>query len=864
MGLVTARTLSFSLGVPVAGVSTLAALAAGAPGAVPVIDAGGARSSRSSTASRLRRPADLGRAGRAYVGDGAVRYRARSSRRRGGRPAGRRPRSTSPGRATTRRSPRLRPGEAPSRSTCASPTRRGRCAVIEARRVGVDVRRLTLSDLGDIERIEQRVYPTPWSRSMFAGELAKPSSICLGAFARGRAARRLPDRLALRRRLAHHEPRRRRASAGAGIASRLLDELFALTAGDAQRGYTLEVRVSNPARSCSTRRYGFEPSGVRRGYYTDNREDALDHVEGPGPRRRGRRAGAAVILGPRDVLRRDGGRSRHARRRACSPTSSPPRPTCTRATAASCPRWPRAGTSSWSRRCSREALARAGRALDDVDAVAVTRGPGLIGALLVGLSAAKALAWSRAAAARPGRPPSRPRGRALPRADPVEPPFLCLLASGGHTLLLDVRTSSGYGVLGTTLDDAAGEAFDKGARLLGLGYPGGAALDRLAREGDPEAHRFPVARVPGLDFSFSGLKTALLYAVRELDPPSSSAAAPTSPPPTSGRSCAPSSSGRSRRPRRPARRGSRSWAASPPTRSSERRFPTPRFAPLELCTDNAAMIASAARYAPTIPYPGLSCSGCVCLGGLDAGTARRRSPRSRSWRPALVGSVEGAGDSGPRSRRARGRASSATAPEPAAQGEQRVLVVLSTPSLADRVAARRGRRAPREQRRWTRRGRAERSSSSSPACASAASRSHETRSSRGRSTASPPSSRRARWPSSSARPASPACTRSAPSIRPRHCRDALARREFGPDEGARARVRAPRLRRAGESRSRCSTRASTGAIPTCAGASCAASTSWTAIATRRAGGKPGRAGRLRVARDAHGRPPGRRRAGPPG
>src|SRR5207237_458460 len=83
-------------------------------------------------------------------------------------------------------------------------------------------------------------------------------------------------------------------------------------------------------------------------------------------------------------------------------------------------------------------------------------------------------------------------------------------------MLLDVRSHTEHVLLGSTLDDAAGEAFDKGARLLGLGYPGGAAIDRLAREGDPDAFDFPVARVPGLDFSFSGLKTALLYAVRDL------------------------------------------------------------------------------------------------------------------------------------------------------------------------------------------------------------------------------------------------------------------------------------------------------------------------------------------------------------
>ncbi|MDQ4019365.1 MAG: tRNA (adenosine(37)-N6)-threonylcarbamoyltransferase complex transferase subunit TsaD, partial [Actinomycetota bacterium] len=164
-----------------------------------------------------------------------------------------------------------------------------------------------------------------------------------------------------------------------------------------------------------------------------------------------------------------------------------------------------------------EAFANANTSLDDVETVAVTRGPGLIGALLVGLSAAKALAWSRRL---PLAPVDHLHGHVAAlflQPEPLAPPFVCLLATGGHTLLLDVRDESGYRVLGTTLDDAAGEAFDKGARLLGLGYPGGAAIDRVAREGDPDAFTFPVARVPGFDFSFSGLKTALVYAVRELD-----------------------------------------------------------------------------------------------------------------------------------------------------------------------------------------------------------------------------------------------------------------------------------------------------------------------------------------------------------
>ena len=124
-----------------------------------------------------------------------------------------------------------------------------------------------------------------------------------------------------------------------------------------------------------------------------------------------------------------------------------------------------------------------------IERIGVTRGPGLIGALLVGLSAAKAIAWSRGI---PLVPVDHLQGHVASLylgPEPVEPPFVCLLASGGHTLLLAVRGHGSFERLGTTLDDAAGEAFDKGARLLGLGYPGGAAIDALAREGDPEAFR---------------------------------------------------------------------------------------------------------------------------------------------------------------------------------------------------------------------------------------------------------------------------------------------------------------------------------------------------------------------------------------
>jgi N6-L-threonylcarbamoyladenine synthase len=163
-----------------------------------------------------------------------------------------------------------------------------------------------------------------------------------------------------------------------------------------------------------------------------------------------------------------------------------------------------------------DALRTADATLDDVELVAVTQGPGLVGALLVGMATAKGLAAARGL---PLAPVDHLQGHVAANflGTSFEPPFLCLVASGGHTFLARVSDHAGYTVLGRTLDDAAGEAFDKGARMLGLPYPGGPALERLAAEGDPGAYNFPIAAgVPGLDFSFAGLKTALLYKVRDL------------------------------------------------------------------------------------------------------------------------------------------------------------------------------------------------------------------------------------------------------------------------------------------------------------------------------------------------------------
>jgi N6-L-threonylcarbamoyladenine synthase len=259
------------------------------------------------------------------------------------------------------------------------------------------------------------------------------------------------------------------------------------------------------------------------------------------------------------------------------------------------------------------ALSGAGASLDQIDSVAVTAGPGLIGALLVGLSTAKAIAAPRRL---PLIPVDHLQGHVAANflaPEPLEPPFLCLVASGGHTLLAGVRDHSGHEVLGQTLDDAAGEAFDKVARLLGLGFPGGPALQRLAEEGDPAAFDLPVAmaRDPGLDFSFSGLKTAMVYLCRDLgedgvgerraDLAASFQAAAV------GQLTA--------KLKRALKRGD--WdavalgggvAANGPLREAvstlcEEQGVRLKLVPLELCTDNAAMIGSAARFTPSLPYP---------------------------------------------------------------------------------------------------------------------------------------------------------------------------------------------------------------------------------------------------------------------
>jgi len=283
-----------------------------------------------------------------------------------------------------------------------------------------------------------------------------------------------------------------------------------------------------------------------------------------------------------------------------------------------------------------EAMSAAGVGWDDLGGVATTQGPGLIGALLVGLAAAKAIAYRRHL---PLIPVNHIQGHiAANYALGVEAPFVCLVASGGHTLLAVVEEGVTYRVAARTMDDAAGEAFDKGARLLGLGYPGGRELDQLAARGDPRYARFPRAVPRGRDFSFSGLKTALLYDLRERDEAEVEAhradiaaayqAAIVGQLVEKTVACA-------------AAEGLRrvAIAGGVAANSALRAAMAARceadglqlsLPPLSLCTDNAGMIGLAAAFLPAVPWPEYL--------GLDAfasdAEARAARPASRRPRPA--------------------------------------------------------------------------------------------------------------------------------------------------------------------------------------------------------------------------------------
>jgi N6-L-threonylcarbamoyladenine synthase len=380
------------------------------------------------------------------------------------------------------------------------------------------LRDMKAEDLDAVVALERECFAQPWTRAMLAEELREGQGWRLVAAASGEVVG-----FALGRKYADEwhlmdiavAPRARKQGVGTGLL-----RVFVADADKAGKPVLLEVREHNQAAIALYEGHGFSALAVRRGYYPDTGENALVMWREPGPEGRAGETGlsgpllaiesscddtAAAVLTPRGEVLSTVSHSQdsiHERYGGVVPEAAS-RAHVERMTAV-----------------VSEAVRQAGCTMDDIAGVAATVGPGLIGALLVGVQTAKAIAWARRL---PFFPVNHIHGHlaAAWLADPEAPlPMVTLVASGGHTALIRVDDRSTYTLLGQTLDDAAGEAFDKGARLLGLGYPGGKELDELAERGDARAFSFPVAmkRSARPDFSFSGVKTALYYVLRSMTP----------------------------------------------------------------------------------------------------------------------------------------------------------------------------------------------------------------------------------------------------------------------------------------------------------------------------------------------------------
>ena len=376
---------------------------------------------------------------------------------------------------------------------------------------------MTTADLPTVLAIESASFPEPWSETLFTDELQRADRIWRVAAAGDRVVAyggvMLADDGAHLMDIAV-EPSMR----SEGVARDLLWRLAADAAARGSERMTLEVAPSNAAALGLYRSAAFDVVGSRPGYYSETGEDALVLWSRPlAPHLRAREAAGAghdVILAietscdetAASVMR--GGREElsnvvasqvdfHARFGGVVPEIA-----SRKHTEAIVP-------------VVDEALSAAGVGFEDLHAIAVTHGPGLVGALVVGLAYAKGLAL---ASGLPLIGVNHLEGHiyAARLIDPdLAPPLVALLVSGGHTMLVHAPEWGRYEVLGRTLDDAAGEAFDKVAKLLGLGYPGGPVISRLAAEGDPAAIAFPrpMLRSGDLDVSLSGLKTAVIQYV---------------------------------------------------------------------------------------------------------------------------------------------------------------------------------------------------------------------------------------------------------------------------------------------------------------------------------------------------------------
>ena len=478
----------------------------------------------------------------------------------------------------------------------------------------IATRKMHVDDVPAVIAIERQSFALAWTKEMFEEELKGVLSWReVAETERGEVAgfligRSYPDAWHLMDLAVAPWARRR------GVAARLL-RAFVRAADDSGRPLFLEVRPGNAEALALYRKWGFSRVGARKRYYSDTGEDALVMMRPAGtaePAEAGPReptgpllavesscddSAAAVLSAAGEVLSNvvHSQDSIHERYGGVVPEVAS-RAHVERMTAV-----------------VREALDQAGVGMDDLGGVAVTVGPGLIGALLVGVQTAKAIAWARRL---PLYPVNHLHGHlaAVWLADSEAPlPMVTLVASGGHTSLVAVDDRTTYRLLGQTLDDAAGEAFDKGARLLGLGYPGGRELDELAERGDPRAFAFPVGlkRSARPDFSFSGVKTALYYLLRDMSAEQ-----------RADRAADVAASYReaivealvSKSVKAAQREGARTLgvAGGVAANSLLRRRLRERgeaaglhvvVPPFGYCTDNAAMIGAAALAGPWLPYP---------------------------------------------------------------------------------------------------------------------------------------------------------------------------------------------------------------------------------------------------------------------
>jgi len=512
---------------------------------------------------------------------------------------------------------------------------------------GIMVREMNAGDLPAVAAIEAASFRSPWTYGMLQAELEQDLGWRMVAVdADGRVegfllGRRYPDAWHIMDLAVAPLSRWR------GIGGLLLDD-FVAAARTAGVQVVLEVRRGNDEAVALYKSRGFVVIGVRRDYYPDTHEDALvmsktpeshasDHSSSsglPGPLLALESScddTAAAVLGPDGTVMSAVTHSQdaiHERYGGVVPEVAS-RAHVERMTAV-----------------VSEALLEAGCTVAELGGVAATVGPGLIGALLVGVQTAKAIAWSRRL---PFFPVNHIHGH-LAAAWLAHPqaqfPMVTLVASGGHTVLVRCDDHASFRLLGQTLDDAAGEAFDKGARLLGLGYPGGKELDELAEHGDARAFSFPIGlkRSNRPDFSFSGVKTALYYLLRDMSPAERVSRAPDV-----------AASYReaivealvSKAVRTAQRENVRTLAVAGGVAANSRlrrRLTESGSAaglhvvipPLPYCTDNAAMIGAAALGGPRVEYPhylDLDASASLALGQWFPGRAGDGSLSAPPARP---------------------------------------------------------------------------------------------------------------------------------------------------------------------------------------------------------------------------------------